>query len=1128
MSRLPSPGGDVGNWGAILNDFLNQAHNADGTLQTTAVNNAISDGSITPTKLSETYISTSEKGTTDGVATLDGSGKVTASQLPASVAPPDADATTKGLIQLAGDLSGTAAAPTVPGLTTKAATSTTITAGTGLTGGGDLSASRTLSVNFGTTAGTVMQGDDSRIAGAEQTTNKGVANGYASLDGSGKVPAAQLPAAGALPDADATTKGVIQLAGDLGGTAAAPTVPDLANKVATSTTITAGSGLTGGGDLSANRTLSVDFGTAAGTVAQGDDARITGAEQASNKGVANGYAALDSNGIVPTSQLPTTLSPRSATLVVAASNASTASKDGADYVCDGTNDEVEINAALASMPINGGKLVLTEGTFNIASTIYVQNDNTQILGAGTGQRSGATQSGIGTKLLAVSGVSTAIVLVQRAENNRPVYGVLLRDFTVDGAQVGTAVDGILYRSNRGHIDHVHVHSCTGNGIRILGYPSPGGWDTYDTEVAFCQMGDNGAAGILFDADAADDHLVHCILYNNYDNIVIKGASQQITGCHTYNAVRFNIFFDGGGSRTKIVNCKIEGAGQHAVNIDSTNGGYSDIQITGNGFSTNGDSADNTYDHIIIQGPSSNGVARTMIVGNSFGHKNSVTPNKCRYGVNLNSSCAQGTVIVSNSFASSPQFVVGTTQIATAPIRNNGSTTAPAFIRNNANAFDNPAGAVINVKEAPYNARGNGSADDTLAIQAALDAVPTTGGVVYLPPGQYSISSTLTISQDNTTLIGAGAGNRVGATQDGAGSRIEAATGLTGSIIRTHRAADDRTVYGVKIQDIAVDGNSIGTAVDGILFKSVKGQLHNVAINNCTGNGIRVLGYAGWPAERNKFMACDSGYNVGAGIYFDTEAANNTIANCVFMQNQDGLMITQPTITVSASTFLSNTRYGAYLNNAGSRSRFVGCQFQQNGNHGILLDSTTAGFSDISITGCGFNTNGTATTNTYDHIILAGLTSNAISRVVISGCNFLHSSSLSANKPRYAINLFNGASQHTNVSNNSFGPATHWGTAAVNNSGSSTNRPIVLVNTGWITETAGTATIAAGGPTTVTVAHGLSVTPSAKDIVVSPNNSMGSATKFWVNGIDATNFVINVDVSPGASSTAAFAWHTKVL
>jgi hypothetical protein len=48
-------------------------------------------------------------------------------------------------------------------------------------------------LKFGTTAGTAAQGDDSRITGAEQAANKGVAGGYAALDGSVRVPIAQLP-----------------------------------------------------------------------------------------------------------------------------------------------------------------------------------------------------------------------------------------------------------------------------------------------------------------------------------------------------------------------------------------------------------------------------------------------------------------------------------------------------------------------------------------------------------------------------------------------------------------------------------------------------------------------------------------------------------------------------------------------------------------------------------------------------------------------------------------------------------------------------------------------------------------------------------------------------------------------
>ncbi len=52
---------------------------------------------------------------------------------------------------------------------------------------------------------------------------------------------------------------------------------DLAGKAPTSRLITAGTGLSGGGDLSADRSLTVVYGTGAGTSAQGNDARLSDA-----------------------------------------------------------------------------------------------------------------------------------------------------------------------------------------------------------------------------------------------------------------------------------------------------------------------------------------------------------------------------------------------------------------------------------------------------------------------------------------------------------------------------------------------------------------------------------------------------------------------------------------------------------------------------------------------------------------------------------------------------------------------------------------------------------------------------------------------------------------------------------
>lgn len=68
------------------------------------------------------------------------------------------------------------------------------------------------------------------------------------------------------------------------------------------TTVSAGTGLTGGGDLSANRTLSVSYGTAAGTACQGNDARLSD----SRTPTAHVHDASDVNaGTLSISRIPT-------------------------------------------------------------------------------------------------------------------------------------------------------------------------------------------------------------------------------------------------------------------------------------------------------------------------------------------------------------------------------------------------------------------------------------------------------------------------------------------------------------------------------------------------------------------------------------------------------------------------------------------------------------------------------------------------------------------------------------------------------------------------------------------------------------------------------------------------------
>jgi hypothetical protein len=195
----------------------------------------------------------------------------------------------------------------VKGNGTSAFTASSTVPSTDITGLGTMSTqnANSVSITGGSISGTT-------VSGYIPTTDRGIANGVASLDGSGTVPVSQLPAAvlGALSyqgtwnastntptlTSSTGTKGyyyVVNVAGstNLNGitdwvvgdwavyngsawqkvdnTDAVTSVngytgtvvltqTDISGTVPTSRTITAGTGLTGGGDLSANRTLAID------------------------------------------------------------------------------------------------------------------------------------------------------------------------------------------------------------------------------------------------------------------------------------------------------------------------------------------------------------------------------------------------------------------------------------------------------------------------------------------------------------------------------------------------------------------------------------------------------------------------------------------------------------------------------------------------------------------------------------------------------------------------------------------------------------------------------------------------------------------------------------------------------
>lgn len=73
---------------------------------------------------------------------------------------------------------------------------------------------------------------------------------------------------------------------------------------------------------------------------------------------------------------------RTATIVIAAYNASEKSKSGADYICTGINDYLVMKTAIESLPPGGGKIQLTEGEFKQGYPLSIERENVSIVGVG--------------------------------------------------------------------------------------------------------------------------------------------------------------------------------------------------------------------------------------------------------------------------------------------------------------------------------------------------------------------------------------------------------------------------------------------------------------------------------------------------------------------------------------------------------------------------------------------------------------------------------------------------------------------------------------------------------------------------------------------------------------------------
>lgn len=160
------------------------------------------------------------------------------------------------------------------------------------------------------------------------------------------------------------------------------------------------------------------------------------------------------NATVTTANITTLNAPtgRSATYVVAASDATAHVKAQADAICDGTNDEVTINTYLAL-----GSVKLLDGTYDIKAAVEVPS-NTSLTG-----ESWAT-------ILEVDNTAIPFQVVTNSDWAGGNTNIYIGNFIIDGNLDTTTNNGglvHLVNCTDSEIDHVCAHHANTHGIEVV-------------------------------------------------------------------------------------------------------------------------------------------------------------------------------------------------------------------------------------------------------------------------------------------------------------------------------------------------------------------------------------------------------------------------------------------------------------------------------------------------------------------------------------------------------------------------------------------------------------------------------------------------------------------------------------
>ncbi len=197
------------------------------------------------------------------------------------------------------------------------------------------------------------------------------------------------------------------------------------------------------------------------------------------------------------------------------------------------------------------------------------------------------------------------------------------------------------------------------------------------------------------------------------------------------------------------------------------------------------------------------------------------------------------------------------------------------------------------------------AEDYETLQAAADAVPASGGVLQIPPGEFPLNQPLRIKTGYTKVVGAGpATHLVNKNTQGAPAILVENPDYSG-----RATPNEERLWRVQLNDLRISGNEkSGAGIQANYVEEI--YIHSVTCTENGGDGIRLYYCYEDPRVSNNLLT----YNKACGLYL--EGCHDIVVSAnQFEENQDALQcIDSFNLAMSGNNLDDHLGHGVVIEN----------------------------------------------------------------------------------------------------------------------------------------------------------------------------------------------------------------------